>query len=172
MRSTSATGRPRAAAVTAALVGVAGWMVVTGCGQRARRPAAAPAPAAGRSTASGSGATSGATVGNTADTAAWRGQPVGRPEELFRGRFPGVHVYATGGGIAVRVRGQSSFHGNTEPLYVVDGMPLAPGSGGVLGINPNDIARIEVVKGGAELAEYGSRGGNGVIKITTKRPGR
>lgn len=165
MKTARTTAHPRAAMMVV-LAGAAVWTSATACAGRAPRPAAAARPAA----AGTAGNT--AAVGNVADTSAWRGQPVGRPEELFQGRFPGVHVYATEGGIAVRVRGQSSFHGSNEPLYVVDGMPLAPGSGGVLGINPNDIARIEVVKGGAQLAEYGSRGGNGVIKITTKRPGR
>ena len=106
------------------------------------------------------------------DTAQWRGQPANRAEELFAGRFPGVQVYAAGGGIAVRIRGASSFHGSTQPLYVVDGQIITPEGDGLIGINPNDVARIEVVKNGGDLAMYGSRGGNGVIRITTKRAGR
>lgn len=82
----------------------------------------------------------------------------------------GVTVTRTAdGGISVRIRGQSSFYGNTEPLYVIDGFPIQPGPGGSLvGINPHDIASIEVLKDVASLAFYGVRGANGVILIKTK----
>jgi TonB-dependent SusC/RagA subfamily outer membrane receptor len=59
--------------------------------------------------------------------------------------------------------------GSGEPLYVIDGFPRQPGTGGLLDINPNDIARIEVLKDPTSLAEYGSRGGNGVVRVTTKK---
>lgn len=107
--------------------------------------------------------------GASADSASWRGQPVARIEEVFAGRFPGVDVFAVPGGLSVRIRGATSFRGLAEPLFVVDGLPLTPGSGGLVGINPNDVARIEVLRNAGELAEYGVRGGNGVIRITTKR---
>lgn len=107
---------------------------------------------------------------NVADSSAWRDQPTARIEELFAGRFPGVQVYAApGGGIQVRIRGASTIDGSTEPLYVVDGYPLPPGTGGLVGINPADVARIEVLKSAGELAQYGVRGANGVVRITTKR---
>jgi|SRR6185503_36763 TonB-dependent SusC/RagA subfamily outer membrane receptor len=98
------------------------------------------------------------------------GQPI---EKVLQGRFPGVDVTRTAdGGIAVRIRGATSFSGGTEPLYVVDGLPIQAGPGGALtGINPNDIESIRVLKDAADTAMYGVRGANGVIVIKTKRPG-
>lgn len=93
-------------------------------------------------------------------------------EDLFVGRFPGVTVSRTnGGGLQIRIRGgANSFYGSSEPLYVVDDTPLPPGSGGIVFLSVNDIQKIEVLKNPADVALYGIRGGNGVIKITTKRP--
>jgi TonB-dependent SusC/RagA subfamily outer membrane receptor len=95
-------------------------------------------------------------------------------EDLFAGRFPGVSVTRTdGGGLQIRIRGGSNtFYGSDEPLYVVDEVPLAPDSRGIVFLNPHDIEKIEVLKNPADIALYGMRGANGVIKITTKRPGR
>lgn len=71
----------------------------------------------------------------------------------------------------MRIRGAVSIHGSTAPLYILDGMPIEPGPAGTLsGVNPTDIESIKVLKDAAETAMYGSRGGNGVIIITTKRP--
>jgi len=97
------------------------------------------------------------------------GQPI---EQVLMGRFPGVTVMRTAdGGIAVRIRGTTSIRGNSEPLYVIDGVAIEPGPGGSLtGINPHDIASIEVLKDPAETTVYGLRGANGVIVIKTKRP--
>jgi TonB-dependent SusC/RagA subfamily outer membrane receptor len=90
-------------------------------------------------------------------------------EELLQGRVAGVHVYRThAGGFAVRIRGRTSFYGNNQPLYVIDGMPVQPPPGrGIVGLNPRDIASIDVIKDGTS-AIYGSRGANGVVIITTK----
>jgi TonB-dependent SusC/RagA subfamily outer membrane receptor len=95
-------------------------------------------------------------------------------EDLFEGKFPGVTVIrADNGGLLIRIRGGSNtFYGSNEPLYVVDDMPLAPGSRGIVFLAPQDIAKIEVLKNPADIGLYGVRGGNGVIKITTRRPGR
>lgn len=106
---------------------------------------------------------------NTLDVSAMD-QPVGRVEELFIGRFPGVQVFNVNGQVQVRIRGASSINGSGEPLILVDGQQLTPGSGGLISLNPRDIKRIEVLKDAVSLAEFGVRGGNGVIKITTKRP--
>lgn len=97
------------------------------------------------------------------------GQPI---EQVLMGRFPGVTVTRTAdGGVSVRIRGTTSIRGSNEPLYVIDGVEIQPGPGGSLvGINPNDIASIEVIKDPAGEAMYGVRGANGVIVITTKRP--
>jgi TonB-dependent SusC/RagA subfamily outer membrane receptor len=92
-------------------------------------------------------------------------------EEILKDKVAGVTVTQTQGGIAVRIRGVSSFYGNNEPLYVLDDVPITPGPGGVLsGIGPYDIESIRVLKDPADTALYGMRGGNGVILIRTKRP--
>jgi TonB-dependent SusC/RagA subfamily outer membrane receptor len=97
-------------------------------------------------------------------------QPI---ERMLEGRISGVTVEsAAGGGVAVRIRGTSSFYGNNEPLYVVDGVPFTPAPGGVLrGINPHDIESITVLKNPADTGIYGVRGANGVIVVKTKSPG-
>ena len=95
-------------------------------------------------------------------------------EDLFAGKFPGVTVLrAEGGGLQILIRGgNNSFYGSSEPLYIVDDTPLGPGSRGIVFLAPQDIQKIEVLKNPADVAIYGVRGGNGVIKITTRRPGR
>jgi TonB-dependent SusC/RagA subfamily outer membrane receptor len=107
---------------------------------------------------------------NSATSKEWQNQNVSRPEELLAGRFPGVQVFRVGGGIAVRIRGGSSIMGDNQPLYVIDGMTIDAGPDGALvGVNPNDIEKIEVLKDISSISLYGSRGANGVILITTKR---
>jgi TonB-dependent SusC/RagA subfamily outer membrane receptor len=74
------------------------------------------------------------------------------------------------GGIALQLRGVSSFEGRTSPpLYVVDDVPFTPGPGGALsGIDPHEIESIKVLKG-ASAGIYGIDGANGVIVVKTKR---
>lgn len=107
---------------------------------------------------------------NTLDESQFGQQPISRVEELFIGRFPGVQVFNIDGQMQIRIRGASSFNLSTEPLILVDGQQMNPGSGGLIGLNPRDIHKIEVLKDAVSMAEFGSRGSNGVIKITTKRP--
>ncbi len=89
-------------------------------------------------------------------------------------KVPGVWITRTAdGGIAVRIRGTTSLHGNNAPLYVVDGLPIQPGPNGSLtGVNPYDIESIQVLKDAASTSMYGARGANGVIVIKTKRSAR
>ena len=91
-------------------------------------------------------------------------------ERTLASRVPGILVTRTpDGGIAIRVRGNSSITANAEPLFVIDGVSIEPGPGGALtGINPHDIASIEVLKDAASLSYYGVRAANGVILIKTK----
>ena len=91
--------------------------------------------------------------------------PVSHVEELLK-PYPGVRVLRTGTGFTIRIRGSVR-----EPLYILDGLPLMPQPGGALvGLNPNDISRIEVLTDPSDLTFYGgSRGGAGVVLITTKR---
>jgi TonB-linked SusC/RagA family outer membrane protein len=103
------------------------------------------------------------------------------------GKIPGVQITAPSGdaGSATRItiRGNSSFLGNNQPLYVVDGVPYsndgtsasgrASGMGGAYGsgistLDPNDIESMSVLKGAAAAVLYGSRAANGVVLITTK----
>jgi TonB-dependent SusC/RagA subfamily outer membrane receptor len=98
---------------------------------------------------------------------------VKRVEEMLSGRVAGVRVLPTpNGGFSIRIRGVSTVIGNTEPLYIVDGLPVevTPGEG-LNWLDPADIARIDVLKDPAETTMYGVRGANGVILIKTKRSG-
>ena len=103
----------------------------------------------------------------------------------LQGKVAGVNI--TGGAMGAKgssrvvIRGSSSLTGNNQPLYVVDGITInndnlgAAGmwggtdfGDGISSINPDDVASITVLKGGAAAALYGSRASNGVILITTK----
>jgi TonB-dependent SusC/RagA subfamily outer membrane receptor len=97
------------------------------------------------------------------------GQPI---EQILEAKVPGIIVQrVSDGSIAIRIRGVPSFYSGSEPLFVIDGVPVTPGPGGALnGVNPYDIDTIKVLKNPAETAMYGVRGANGVIIITTKRP--
>jgi TonB-linked SusC/RagA family outer membrane protein len=99
--------------------------------------------------------------------------------QLLQGRVAGAQVTsnngAPGGGLSIRVRGTNSITANSEPLYVIDGIPSYVGSGGqdpnvnpLTSINPQDIENIEVLKDASATAIYGARGSNGVVLITTK----
>lgn len=101
-------------------------------------------------------------------------------EGQLAGRAAGVQITTQTGilGAAPRViiRGISSINSGTQPLYVIDGMPVYSGdvggyadANGLGGVNPNDIESFEVLKDGAATAIYGSRAANGVILITTKK---
>ncbi|RWY53829.1 SusC/RagA family TonB-linked outer membrane protein [Mucilaginibacter gilvus] len=107
------------------------------------------------------------------------------------GKVPGLIINSTAGGPAgssrVIIRGNTTITGNNQPLYVVDGVPIDNSNYGQVGggkysggqdfgdaisaINPDDVDKISVLKGPAAAALYGSRAGNGVILITTKRGG-
>ncbi len=109
--------------------------------------------------------------------------PVASLDQALQGQAAGVHIVssgAPGGATLVRIRGQSSINAGNEPLYVIDGTPVISGileSGNdqfgrfntLSGINPQDIASMEILKDAAATAIYGSRGANGVILITTKK---
>jgi TonB-linked SusC/RagA family outer membrane protein len=99
------------------------------------------------------------------------------------GATSGVQVVSSSGDAGsstfITIRGSASITGNNQPLFVVNGMPIITGGGssGVGGvntsnrtidINPNDIASLSVLKGGAATALYGVRAANGAVIITTK----
>lgn len=107
--------------------------------------------------------------------------PVTSFEGAIQGRAAGVLVEQQNGklgqGIKVRIRGASSVSAGSEPLYVIDGIPVTTtnlSSNGaqtnpLADINTNDIESIEILKDASSAAIYGSRGSNGVVLITTKR---
>jgi len=93
-----------------------------------------------------------------------------------QGRAAGVFIESQNGkvgeGIKVRIRGSASVSASNNPLYVVDGIVINTGtlSGNALAdINFNDVESFEILKDAAATAIYGSRGGNGVVIITTKK---
>lgn len=99
-------------------------------------------------------------------------------DRALAGRVAGVAVSSSSGqpgaSKSVRIRGVSSLSAESEPLYVVDGVPLNPGKGGASSnvlatINPADIVSMDVLKDESATAIYGSRASNGVIIITTKK---
>jgi hypothetical protein len=94
---------------------------------------------------------------------------------LMRAKSPGLVISRTAsGGIAVTVlKGPSTFYGSSEPLYILDDVPFRPGANGELtGVNPNDIDTIKFLTKPEDVGMYGVRGGNGVVVITTKKPGK
>jgi TonB-dependent starch-binding outer membrane protein SusC len=101
------------------------------------------------------------------------------PVQLIASKAPGVQVVDNnepGGGLSIRIRGTTSVNASSEPLYVIDGMPIASGAGGGLtvgrdalnSLNPSDIESITVLRDASAAAIYGSNAASGVILITTK----
>ena len=118
-------------------------------------------------------------------------------ESALQGKIPGAYIQANsgapGGGYQLNLRGVSTINGSVDPLYVVDGIVVSNAAipngqnavscaqcGGnprnqdnpvnrIADLNPQDIERIEVLKGGSAAAIYGSKATNGVVIITTKR---
>lgn len=85
--------------------------------------------------------------------------------DYMRSRVPGVVIgeASAGGTPSIVIRGENSINSSTQPLIMLDGMETDD----ISGLNPNDVASISVLKD-ASASIYGSRGGNGVILITTK----
>ncbi|MFQ5603341.1 MAG: SusC/RagA family TonB-linked outer membrane protein [bacterium] len=111
--------------------------------------------------------------------------------QALAGKAPGVHVQQSSGDPGtnsfIRIRGAASIDRSTQPLFVVDGVPISNRTDYTIGsnggtettnraadINSEDIESIEILKGAAAAAIYGSRASNGVVLITTKsgRPGK
>ncbi|MEQ9298682.1 MAG: SusC/RagA family TonB-linked outer membrane protein [Cyclobacteriaceae bacterium] len=119
----------------------------------------------------------------------FNGGVISSPEQLIQGKTAGVQITqssgAPGAGVELRIRGTNSVRSNNNPLFVVDGVPLAGdntgGDGANVGfgtsgasnplnfLNPNDIESISILKDASSAAIYGSRGANGVVFITTKK---
>jgi TonB-linked SusC/RagA family outer membrane protein len=109
--------------------------------------------------------------------------PITKFSDVLQGRVPGVTLQSavgtSGGGQRIRIRGANSLSLSNEPLIYIDGVQASNSKGGyALGgqdysrlndINPDDIENIEVLKGPAASALYGSAAANGVVLITTRR---
>lgn len=97
------------------------------------------------------------------------GKAVSSVDQIMQGKAPGVQIHydsgEPGAPMQVQIRGVGSF-GNSDPLYVVDGVPMK--SEDMATINPNIIQSIEVLKDASAAAIYGARAANGVVLITTK----
>ncbi len=96
--------------------------------------------------------------------------PVSQITQKLQGKLAGVQINQTTGipgqGASVRVRGQASISAGSEPLYVVDGFPIA---GDINNLNPDEFESISILKDASSAALYGSRAANGVVLITTKK---
>ena len=106
----------------------------------------------------------------------------GNINTALQGKIPGMSIISNSGepgaGMTISIRGAASMSGGSEPLYIVDGVPLESENissiegdasfSPIAGINPSDIESIEVLKDAASAAIYGSRAANGVVIITTK----
>lgn len=105
-------------------------------------------------------------------------------DAAMAGKIAGVQIQQNSGnpagGVSVRLRGTNTFSGSADPLYIIDGVIINNDSrelvdlGGyaqnrLVDMNPNDIERIEVLKGASAAAIYGARANNGVVQIFTKR---
>ncbi len=101
--------------------------------------------------------------------------PIEGAQEAIQGRVAGVSVTqntgSPGSGFSIRIRGTGTT-GNSNPLYVVDGVPVsdptATGAGGISFVNPSNIESIDILKGASAAAIYGAQAANGAVIITTK----
>jgi TonB-linked SusC/RagA family outer membrane protein len=100
-----------------------------------------------------------------------RNVPIGSFDQILQGRVPGLTVLSgngqPGASANLIIRGETSILGGSNPLYIMDGIPVEAGV--FQSINPNDIASVDVLKDATAAALYGSRGAAGVIVVTTKR---
>lgn len=107
-------------------------------------------------------------------------------DQALQGKVAGAVIASNtgtpGGGVSIRLRGTSSITGGAEPLFIVDGVIIdnngdqqinlgyrSNASNRLADLDPDDIERIEILKGAAASALYGSRANNGVVQIFTKR---
>ncbi|MBO4557301.1 MAG: SusC/RagA family TonB-linked outer membrane protein [Bacteroidales bacterium] len=119
------------------------------------------------------------------DSEKFKTLPASRVDNLLQGMVPGLDIQESTTSAArtrysIRVRGDASLNANSEPLWIVDGVPIYTGSQGSVNgmsytvspmsfINPDDIESITVLKDAATTSIYGADGANGVILVTTKQ---
>lgn len=114
---------------------------------------------------------SGAVAGISADKEKLDQIPVSRLDHALQGKLAGVQIRdqtsQVGEAPDIKIRGSASFNASNQPLIVIDGFPMVGGD--LSDVDMSDVQSIEVLKDAASTAIYGSRGGNGVIMITTKK---
>ncbi|MGH7578507.1 MAG: SusC/RagA family TonB-linked outer membrane protein, partial [Longimicrobiales bacterium] len=101
---------------------------------------------------------------------------IASPDQAIQGRVPGVRVTTESGipgaPVAIRIRGVGTV-GNTQPLFVIDGVPVGKGMAGTSSplatLNANDIESISVLRDASATAVYGMQSSNGVVLIETRR---
>lgn len=111
-------------------------------------------------------------------------RPMPSIDGIMQGLATGVQVVQNsgtpGGEMSVRIRGLSSISGSSQPLYIIDGIPVTTGNFAQIGysgqgasalsdLNPSDIENISILKDAASTSIYGARASNGIVLITTKR---
>jgi TonB-linked SusC/RagA family outer membrane protein len=128
-----------------------------------------------------------ATSVSSIDMSDLEGMPVASVAEALQGRISGVDISYTSGdpgaGMSIKIRGNTSLNGNSQPLIILDGVPYettigadfnfldadVADFGSLVDLSPADIKSIQVLKDAASTAVWGSKAANGVIVITTKR---
>ncbi len=128
-------------------------------------------------------------IGNTVSTVSQRQleeAPAITIDQALQGKVSGALITSNtgtpGGGISIRLRGTSSITGGAEPLFIVDGVIIDNNASQQINVgyrsnpinrladlDPDDIERVEIIKGAAAAALYGSRANNGVVQIFTRR---
>lgn len=97
--------------------------------------------------------------------------PIGSFDQMLQGQAAGALIQANSGqpgaAASVTIRGVGSVNGTTQPLYILDGIQISAQN--FASLNPNDFESVSILKDASTTAQYGSRGANGVIVITSKR---
>lgn len=143
-------------------------LALAGCSSTTPRPVTANAASTARDT-------TGLTTTGAIDTLSsdqLRGRHVNDIAEMLQGRVAGLQVTRLANGdISLRIRGNDSILSDGEPLLILDGAPVAPQNVSQVlnGLNPRDVASIDVLKDVASTSVYGIKGAHGVIIITMKR---
>jgi TonB-linked SusC/RagA family outer membrane protein len=98
-----------------------------------------------------------------------QGRPIPTLSDAFAGQLAGVRAQSVSGipgqELQIRIRGVNTINGNSNPLYVIDGVPRED----MGDINPADVASVQILKDASATAIYGARGANGVVLIETKQ---
>ena len=153
---------PASAAATALFV-----ILLSGCHHATTPPG--PATPLGRDMGIGGIRTGSADSVHADETA---GQHMTDVADMLQGRIPGLQVIRSGNDISLRIRGNDSINSDGEPLLILDDAPVAEQSMSMVlrGLNPKEVASIDVLKDVASTSVYGTRGAHGVIIIRMKHP--